>query len=131
MNYEDIFKKFNQNDFVLNIQINDLNEYKTYIYIYNVDDYNIIIDKESYKIDANKMDMLKSLVNEKMNELIACSLVEDNNFINKHAYEGGLYTNILVKYGSLIIKINANVDDKMINEFGNNFINDIVNIIKK
>ncbi|MBQ8234186.1 MAG: hypothetical protein IJZ36_01215 [Bacilli bacterium] len=131
MNYEDIFKKFNKNDFILNIQVNDLNEYKTYIYIYNVDDYSIIIDKENYTIDANKMDMLKKLVNEKMNELIACSLVEDNNFIKYHGYEGGLYTNILVKYGSLIIKINASVDDKMISEFGNNFINDIVDIIKK
>ena len=67
MNYEDIFKKFNKNDFILNIQVNDLNEYKTYIYIYNVDDYSIIIDKENYTIDANKMDMLKKLVNEKMN----------------------------------------------------------------
>ena len=98
------------------------------IEINNFDDYKIQIDKQNYILTKEKYETIKNLIISKLNILIDVAKKEDFNYFLNNGYEGGTSSTIVIKYNSLIIRLNGQVTGE-IGDFCKTFIEKIKDII--
>ncbi len=135
--YEKEFKDFYYADFGLKVSsgavLSPENPYynvgRVEIEIFNVEKYSIQIEGKDYNIKSQEhFDKIKQFISDNLETLINYSKIQDRNYMNSHAYEGGVGSSIEVKYGQLIINIDGQVKGE-IGDFCEQFIEQLKNII--
>lgn len=112
---------------VLPIMHPDYNNDRIKIEIYNVENNNVEIDGKNHNINTQVLfNKIKVFVEDKLDELIDWSKKETNQFLDNNSYEGGKSTNIEIKYGQLLIKVNGQVTGELKSQ-----IDDFINELKK
>lgn len=93
-----------------------------------LNNYFIQIDGKEYNIKSqNLFNKIKQFVVDNLDVLISCSKSQTNKKLDENAYEGGVASSILIKYGQLVININGQTTD--LREICNQFIDELKKMI--
>ena len=93
-----------------------------------LNNYFIQIDGKEYNIKSqNLFNKIKKFVVDNLDVLISCSKSQTNKNLDENAYEGGVASSILIKYGQLVININGQTMN--LREICNQFIDELKKMI--